>query len=333
MMIDQLSAFVTRVSYDDLSAQAQRQIKVRVLDSLACAVGAMGSEPMRRLQQQIEQFGGRPLATMIGGARTSPDRAAFYNVALMRHLGFSDAFLFREGSCQPSDCLAAILAASEYAGASGKEFLTALAVAYQVQCRLCEVFFERSESLRYGTPGSYGVAAGVAKALRLDQEQTAKAISTVALATPWRDRRVKGSLRYGTDLDPDSPSSISQAVLLALSGITSHSEAVEPRQRVIETAALDSEIDWGKEDLEAVRRIVAKKFNAGIHFQSALEAVMYLRERQPCHPNQIARIELDTFDVAYDLLGRYAEGSEYQVRGRSDAYRSLPYLLAVALLD
>jgi len=42
MMIDQLSAFVTRVSYDDLSAQAQRQIKVRVLDSLACAVGADG---------------------------------------------------------------------------------------------------------------------------------------------------------------------------------------------------------------------------------------------------------------------------------------------------
>ena len=60
---------------------------------------------------------------------------------------------------------------------------------------------------------------------------------------------------------------------------------------------------------------------------------MYLRERQPCHPNQIERIELDTFDVAYDLLGQYAEGSEYQVRSKSEAYRSLPYLLAVALLD
>ena len=96
MMIEQLSAFVTRVSYDDLSAEAQRQIKVSVLDSLACAVGAIGFEPMRRLQHQIEQFGGRPLATMIGGGKTSPDRAAFYNVALTQHLGFNDAFFIWE---------------------------------------------------------------------------------------------------------------------------------------------------------------------------------------------------------------------------------------------
>jgi 2-methylcitrate dehydratase len=331
MMITQLSAFVTRASYDDLSKEAQRHIKVRVLDSLACAVGAMGSEKMRRLQHQIEQFGGRPLATMIGGGNTSPDRAAFYNGALMRHLGLNDAFLSREGSCQPSDCLAAILAASEYAGASGTEFLTALAVAYQVQCRLCEVFFARAESLRYGTPGSYAVAAGIAKALKLDQEQTAKAIATVALATPRPVRRLKGP--FDTDLYPDSPSSTSQAVLLAISSITGDNEAIEARKQMTDTLALDSEIDWGKEDLEAVRRTVTKKFNAEIHSQSALEAVMYLRERQPCNPNQIERIDLDTFDVAYDLLGRYAKGSEYQVRSKSEAYRSLPYLLAVALLD
>jgi 2-methylcitrate dehydratase len=325
-MIKQLSAFVTRASYDDLSKEAQRQIKVRVLDSLACAVGAMASEPMRRLQHQIEQFGGRPLATMIGGGNTSPDRAAFYNGALTRHLGFNDAFLSREGSCQPSDCLSAIVAASEYAGASGTEFLTALAVAYQVQCRLCEVYSASAESLRYGTPGSYAVAAGVAKALNLDQKQTANAISAVVLANASLPFRRKGPFRYYTDFYPDS-------FLLAISSITSDREAFEARKQKTDTLALDSEIDWSKEDLEAVRRTVTKKFNAEIHSQSALEAIMYLRERQPCHPNQIERIELDTFDVAYDLLGRYAEGSDYQVRDKSDAYRSLPYLLAVALLD
>jgi len=325
-MIKQLSAFVTRASYDDLSKEAQRQIKVRVLDSLACAVGAMASEPMRRLQHQIEQFGGRPLATMIGGGNTSPDRAAFYNGALTRHLGFNDAFLSREGSCQPSDCLSAIVAASEYAGASGTEFLTALAVAYQVQCRLCEVYSASAESLRYGTPGSYAVAAGVAKALNLDQKQTANAISAVVLANASLPFRRKGPFRYYTDFYSDS-------FLLAISSITSDREAFEARKQKTDTLALDSEIDWSKEDLEAVRRTVTKKFNAEIHSQSALEAIMYLRERQPCHPNQIERIELDTFDVAYDLLGRYAEGSEYQVRDKADAYRSLPYLLAVALLD
>jgi 2-methylcitrate dehydratase len=333
MMIEQLSAFVTRASYDDLSAEAQRHFKVRVLDSLACAVGAMGFEAMRRLQHQIEQFGGTPLATLIGGGKTSPDRAAYYNGALTRHLGFNDAFLSREGYCQPSDCFSAILAASEYAGASGTEFLMALAVAYQVHSRLCEVFSARGESLRYGPPGSYAVAAGVAKALKLDQEQTANAISAVALAIRRPLRPVKGPFRYNTNFCADSPFSMSQAVLLAISSITTDSEAFEARKQMTDTLPLDSEIDWGIEDLEAVRRTVTKKFNAEIHSQSALEAIMYLRERQPCHPNQIERIELDTFDVACDLLGRSAQRSEYQVRHKSDAYSSLPYLLAVALLD
>ena len=113
-MIEQLSAFVTRASYEDLSAEAQRQIKVRVLDWLACAIGAIGYEPMRRLRNQIEEFGGRPLVTMIGGGKTSPDRAALYNGALTRHLGFNDSFLSGKASCHPSDSISAVLAASEY---------------------------------------------------------------------------------------------------------------------------------------------------------------------------------------------------------------------------
>ena len=51
--IEQLSAFVVKASYDDLTAEAQRQIKVRVLDWLACAIGAAGFEPMRRLRTGI----------------------------------------------------------------------------------------------------------------------------------------------------------------------------------------------------------------------------------------------------------------------------------------
>ena len=82
-----------------------------------------------------------------------------------------------------------------------------------------------------------------------------------------------------------------------------------------------------------MRRTIIKRFNAEIHSQSAIEAILYLRERRPCHPDQIERIELDTFDVAYDLLGGNAEGTGHQVRTRAEAYRSLPYLLAVALLD
>lgn len=38
---EQLAAFVVRASYDHLSETAQHQLKIRVLDSLGCAIGAL----------------------------------------------------------------------------------------------------------------------------------------------------------------------------------------------------------------------------------------------------------------------------------------------------
>ncbi|HET9533300.1 MAG TPA: MmgE/PrpD family protein [Blastocatellia bacterium] len=333
-MVEQLSAFVTRASYEDLSPEARRQIKVRVLDWLACAIGAVGFEPMRRLRNQIERFGGRPLATLIGDGMTSPDRAALYNGALTQHLGFNDSFLSGKALCNPSDTLPAVLAASEYRSLSGKEFLTAVAVAYQVQCRLCEVSHLVEGAVGHSTLASYAIAAGVAKALKLNREQTANAIAaTIAANTAAQVPRVSGSPRYKDNLYSYSPFSMAQAVLFAISSITDTSEAFEASTRLLESVTPDFEIDWGEEDLETVRRTVIKKFNAEIYSQSAVEAILHLRERRPCHPDQIERIELDTFDVAYHLLGANAKGTLHGVRTRKEAYRSLPYLLAVALLD
>lgn len=85
--IEQMAAFVSHASYDDLSESAIRQIKIRILDSLGCAIGALNGEPVRKVQRHILNFGGNELCTMIGGGKTSPDGAAFYNSALINELG------------------------------------------------------------------------------------------------------------------------------------------------------------------------------------------------------------------------------------------------------
>lgn len=330
-MIEQISRFVAQASYEDLSAEARRQLKVRVLDSLGCAIGAIRLAPMRRLREQVEKFGGSPLVTMIGGGRTSPDRAAFYNGALVRQLGFNDSHLSENGVCHPSDCLPAILAASEYAGATGRDFLTALAVAYQVQCRICEAMPEEVWKPGHPTPGSYAVAAGVAKALKLNQEQTANAIAAAATATGGLAMPEVSTLPgCQSVLYADSAFSLAHYALLVMSSATDAGEAIGSDRDLLESAAF--ELDWDKESVEAVCRTAIKKYNAPGHSQSALEAILYLREREPAPRNWIERIELDTFDVAHDLLGGNGE-SHHQVRTRAEAYRSLPYLLAVALLD
>src|SRR3989304_1971247 len=164
---EQLAAFVERATWEDLSPAAREALKIRVLDSLGCALGAFRGEPIRMIRRDIDEFGGNPLCTLIGGGKTSPDRAAFGNGALIRYLDFNDSYLAPGETCHPSDNIGAVLAASEYARASGRQFLAALAVAYQVQCRLRDEGPVRARGLDTTTQRAAARAAGVAKALAL----------------------------------------------------------------------------------------------------------------------------------------------------------------------
>jgi len=126
--VEQLAAWVGRISYEDLTEAVRQALKIRILDALGCAIGAIDGPPIQMLREVLEDFGGHPLSTLIGGGKTAPDRAAFYNSALVRYLDYNDSYLAEGETCHPSDNLGAVLAASEYAHRSGKAFLTALAV-------------------------------------------------------------------------------------------------------------------------------------------------------------------------------------------------------------
>jgi 2-methylcitrate dehydratase len=93
------------------------------------------------------------------------------------------------------------------------------------------------------------------------------------------------------------------------------------------------EIDWEDEDLERVRRTFLKRYNAEIHSQPAVEAILELREEHSIDPRAVEGIELETFQVAYDIIGGGEEGGKKQIESKEQADHSLPYLLAVALLD
>ena len=117
---EQLAAFVVRASYADLSEDAAHQLKIRILDGLGCAVGALKGKPIRLIKDQIEAFDGARHCTLIGGGRAAPDRAALFNTALVRYLDFNDSYLARGETCHPSDNIGSVLAASEYAKQSGR---------------------------------------------------------------------------------------------------------------------------------------------------------------------------------------------------------------------
>jgi 2-methylcitrate dehydratase len=332
--VEELASFVVRARYELLSPEARQELKIRVLDALGCAIGALGGPPIERLRAYLREQGGNAMATLIGGGQQALDRVAFYNSALVRYLDFNDSFLARKETCHPSDNVGAVLAAGEYAHKSGKDFLTGLAVAYQIQCRLSEVAPVRARGFDHTTQGAYAVAAGVAWVLGLDERQTASALAISGTTNNALRVTRTGSLSNWKGLAyPYTAFSAINAVLLAKHGITGPAEVFEGNKGFKEAIAGPFTIDWSQEDLEIVRKTSVKKYSAEFHSQSALEGLLELRERESLRSGEVEGIEVEIFDVAYHIIGGGEEGKKDQIRTKEEADHSLPYMLAVALLD
>jgi 2-methylcitrate dehydratase len=333
-MVNDLAAFVAAAEFDQLSDDARLQAKIRVLDALGCAIGALGGGPIRAISALIDDFGGNPRCSLIGGGRSAPDRAAFYNSALVRFLDFNDSYLAKGETCHPSDNMGAVLAASEYAGGSGKDFLTALAVAYQVQCRLSDIAPVRAKGFDHTTQGAYAIAAGVAKALHLDQAKTANAISIAG--TAYNSLRVTrtGALSNWKGLAyPNTVLGAVHAAFLAMHGVTGPNEVFEGNKGFMEAISGPFSIDWTKEDLEKIAHTIVKRYNAEIHSQSSIEAALELKHENYIDSVKIKSIEIEIFDVAHNIIGGGEEGEKVTIRTKEEADHSLPYIIAVALLD
>src|SRR4029077_6090022 len=126
-----------------------------------------------------EEQGGGGIATVLcSGARLTKAGAAFVNAEMILAGGKWDTFrmLTHPGTA----ILPAALVAAELTGASGKQFLTAVAAAYEVMERMAAEFIPTVMSRGFHAGpvfGIFGAAVAAAKLQRLDQNQIHSAIA------------------------------------------------------------------------------------------------------------------------------------------------------------
>jgi 2-methylcitrate dehydratase len=192
----------------------------------------------------------------------------------------------------------------------------------------------RARGFDHTTQGAYAIAAGVAKALQLDQAKTANAIAIAG--TAYNALRVTrtGALSNWKGLAyPNTAMGATHAAFLAMRGITGPGEVFEGNKGFMDAISGHFSLDWSKEDLEKMTQTSVKRYNAEIHSQSAIEGVLELKHEQHFTASDIRSIEIETFDVAYNIIGGGEEGEKHTVRTKEEADHSLPYIVAVAVLD
>jgi 2-methylcitrate dehydratase PrpD len=193
-----LGEHVATCRFDDLPAAAVEAAKASLLDALGVSFAASGlGEGVQPFIDLALESGGRGEATVLGVGEKAPMlMAALANGALAHALDFEDAH--DEALLHPNaQIIPALLGIAEAKGASGRDFLTALAVGCDLVCRLKLAARTDPADLGWYPPallGGIGSAAAAAKLLGASAEQVVDALS-LALGPAASSAEVKFSPR------------------------------------------------------------------------------------------------------------------------------------------
>src|SRR6266852_9510246 len=193
----QLAHYACSLRFEDLSREVVHEVKRRVIDSLGCAIGAWKEEPCAIARKVASGFSAKHGSTVIGtNHKAPPDWTAFANGCCIRYFDYNDTYLSKEPA-HPSDNISAALAVAESVGVNGRELITAIALAYEVQCRFCDAASIRARGWDHVTYGAFSTALASAKLMKLNLQKTRHAVNIAGVAgAAMRHARV-GELSHG----------------------------------------------------------------------------------------------------------------------------------------
>jgi len=350
MLADRLARYSRNLRYEDLPEAVVHEVKRRMLDSLGCALGAWNAPPCRIARRIAESVRVADGATLWGTPhKTLPDLAAFANGALVRYLDFNDTYLAKEPA-HPSDNLAAVLAAGEVSRASGKSVIQAVAIAYEVQCRLCDAAALRPRGWDHVTYGPFSSALGAAKVMKLSAAQTQQAVNLAGVANiALRQTRVGDLSMWKACAFSNAARNGVFAATLAQQGMTGPSPIFEGEKGFMKLVSGPLDLfPFAGEQRQApamagsqspsfkILDTYVKHYPVEYHAQTAVEAALAIREdlvkaEGDDAPASITDIEIASYDVAIEIIGRDRE--KWRPRTRETADHSFPYCVAAALLD
>jgi len=178
-----LGAWVAGLGLEDIPPSTLASAKRCLVDVIGVAAAGLDHEPAVKSRSHAKaQFARGPCGVLGEPASLTAPGAALANGVAAHVLDFDDTSY--EGILHGSAVIwPAVMAAGETSGISGERFITAFIAAAEIEYALGRALADRPYEKGWWTTGLLGTiaaAAGAAKALGLDAEQTTNAISIAA---------------------------------------------------------------------------------------------------------------------------------------------------------
>src|SRR2546423_8702711 len=307
----QLADYACAVRFENLSKEVVHEVKRRVIDSIGCALGAWKEEPFVIARRVAADFSAKHGSTIFGtDHKAPPDWAAFANGCAIRYFDFNDTYLSKEPA-HPSDNISAALAVAESVGASGRELITAIALAYEVQCRFCDAASIRARGWDHVTYGAFSTALACAHLMNLDAENTRHAVNIAGVAGAAMRQAREGELSHwkGVAFATAARHGVFSA-LLAGAGMTGPGPIFEgqmgfEKQLGVSLGNLGERfaVPFPKSKHGPAAMILKtsiKYWPAEYHSQSAIEAALSLQKEILDHA-RIKSVMIESHDASVDI--------------------------------
>jgi len=332
-LAERLAAYAQGLRYEDLDVATVERVKAHVIDTLGCGIAALDEKPVRICRDVALAVPGP--ATVIGtGRRTTVDLASFANGAAFRYYDLNDAYVGKFAG-HPSDHIAACFAVAEAERSSAQELITAIVVAYEINCRLIDAFDITTRGWDPPVFSLPAVALAAGKLMKLDRARLTQAVNiAVNDHIPMAQTRVQTLSDWKGLADAEAGRNAVFAALLARGGLTGPAPIFEGNSGFFKQVSGPAEVkveSFGRRGAPfRIHQCGMKPYPAVIYAQTAIVAGIAVAKEVGAL-DRIAAIEIATTRRGWQRAG--SEPEKWAPDTRETADHSLPYLTARAMFD
>jgi 2-methylcitrate dehydratase len=331
-LAEALARYAAELKYEDLPADVVRIAKRTILDTFGCAFGGYTAGPSRiaiRLASDVSSTQGATV--LFSGIRTSPDLAVFANGVMIRYLDFNDAFVsLTHGAGHPSDTIAALLTSAELTERSGRDLITATVLAYEVFCKIADVFDYLGNGIDHSTITGIAAVVGAGRLIGLTAEEMVHAIGiTVGGNTATRQGRADALSNWKAFAAADACRKAIFSVQLAQYGMRGPSNVFEGRYGFFKVMGGKPVAPPQLGEPFGIRRTFTKRFPLGQFSQTVAQAAL---EARPFFksPDDIQEVNIHVSRSAIKIM---ADGPDkWRPQTHETADHSIPYATGLVLM-
>lgn len=303
-----LAKYVVAGRYDDLPAPVRKEAQRTLLNYVGCAVGGSRHQTLDAAIGALAPFSGPPQASILGRReRMDILHASLLNGISSHVFDFDDTHL--KTVIHPAGpVVSALLALAEHRPVTGKDFLNAMVLGIEVECRIGNAVYPAHYDRGWhitGTAGVFGAAAASGRILGLSEQQMVWALG-LAAAQPVGLREMFGSMTKSFHPGRAAQNGLT-AALLASRNFTSSEMGIEGRSgwaNVLSTARNYDEITEDHGKTYEILLNTYKPFACGIVIHPTIDACLQLRREHRLTADQIARIDLRVHPLVLELTGK-----------------------------